>query len=969
MYASKTVCVRCASRLRLAVSLTHTHRSVAWFSSAADSAPELEATDTQHSQRSSRPSFTSHRLRSDSGPFRRPRRSLDHTPTSALALFNQVVQRSSAPSDDTPPSAGGGSDDNVGAASSAATDGLLAPTASTYALTEWETTAKLTELNSNALDPQEKLRIFEENIWPQIKKLRCRAPKTLYMNTISFLVSICDAAAEKGLLRVSLTVSSMLATMGKWDLDRRIQLILNLCHVLATAEETEVNRGAVVAELLEMWKHVSQLRRRSLALRREDRPVNQFMLPELEDIREDIERVSISSAKKSARATDPVSAHKSPTTRALANVFTQYELMQVAPLIPGLLATLAVLSDARVSDEASQVKAARLLRPVSAALKLHPANEAYIRAVFATGVLYPAAKLSELESYVVAQWPSVMTMLSSKHLERRPGRSGPWRHDTLQRFQEQVRRAYRTRNPEAVMSVWQNLKRQVDQHPALAQQLHDDPEFFDYWSFVWCAMQRLNNLQDTLDMMRQLHIQPTMRTYTSMMHGWKICKDVRRIEALWEKIMKSRMKPDAHIWTERISALIETGNPQAGLRALAEMYRTWTEALARSDGNAEKAATIAVQPSMEVVNAALKGILSIDRDAANDLLKWASNQGLEADTTTFNIFLRQSLRTATHDVAGVVESLLKAMKERGLEPDGATFTIVLEDLLGGMHGATADEQVQAVQQILSDMETAGLKPNREAYAKMLYAISSLPYGGAEAAIAAVQKHMAANGVTETPHMVTILLERALVAQSSPLDSGDKIRAFLHKHRLRDISQGDRTLWERIMGAYASAGDLRAAVNLFGQLARTGRPVTSLPCLESLLRALTWAADQSGAGPNRRRSSSSSSAEDGEEEYDDGGGEKGDVNKTANSLGLGDTKGVDYLADAREVVRVVLNYYKSAHLKNDLTTERVSRSWRHHFWYLAMEYSLLDWEVVPPELRRVLKGEGEGEGGRGRRAGI
>ncbi|KAG5964623.1 hypothetical protein E4U58_003122 [Claviceps cyperi] len=945
MYASKTVCARCTSRIRLAVSLTHTHRSVAWLSStAADSASELETTDTQHSQRPSKPSFTSHCLRSDSGPFRRPRRSLDKTPTSALALFNQVVQRSSAPSDDTPASAGGGSDDNVGAASSAATDGLLATTASAYTLTEWDTRAKLTELNSNALDPQEKLRIFEKNIWPQVKVLRCRAPKTLYLLTISFLASICDAAADKGLLRVSLTVSNMLATMGKWDLDRRIQLILNLCHVLATAEETEVNRGAVVDELLEMWKHVSQLRRRSLALKREDRSLNQFMLPESEDIQENIEWVSISSAKKSARATYPVPAHLSPTTRALANIFTQYELMQVAQLIPGLLATLAVLSDARVSDEASQVKAARLLRLVSVALKRHPANEAYIRESFATGVLYPAAKLSELESYVVAQWPSVMTMLSSKHLER------PWRHDTLQRIHEQVRRAYKTRNPGAVMSVWQDLKRQVDQRPALAQQLHDDPEFLDYWSFVWCAMQRLDNLQETLDMMRQLHVQPTIRTYTNMMHGWKICKDVRRIEALWEKIMESRMKPDAYIWTERISALIETGNPQAGLRALAKMHRTWTEALARSDGNAEKAATIAVQPGMDVVNTALKGILSIDRDAANDLLKWASNQGLEADTKTFNIFLRQSLRTATHDVAGVVESLLHTMKERGLEPDGATFTIILEDLLGGMHGATADEQVQAVQQILSDMEAAGLKPNREVYAKMLYAISSLPGGGAEAAIAAVQKHMAANDATETPHMVTILLERALVAPSSPLDSGDKIRAFLHKHRLTDISQGDRTLWERIMGAYASVGDLRAAVNLFGQLARTGRPVTSLPCLVGLLRALTLAADRSGAGPSRRRSG----AEDGEEE--NGGEEKGDVSTTVNSLGLGDSKGVDYLADAREIVRVVLNYYKSAHLKNDLTTERVSRSWRHHFWYLAMEYSLLDWEAVPPQLRRVLKGE-------------
>ncbi|KAG5987219.1 hypothetical protein E4U54_005088 [Claviceps lovelessii] len=925
MYASRTVCSRCAaSHMRLAVPQTHRTGTVAWFSSpAAEDSAAFEQDTTTH-RGSHRRSFQTPHKSPNSLSFRRAARNrLDQT--SAVALFNDVVQRADAGA-----SSRGGS---ATVPSTPSTMDSCPENVAASALGEWEIAAKMKELSEMSLAPREKLRYFEENVWAQVKELRCRMPKHLYLSASRLLMEICDGVAQEGLTSISLTLSRMLGTMGKWDLTPRNQLVLNLCHVLITRKNSSAERLVISNELLDMWKHLSQLMRSSQVQRPDEQPVcPQFVLPAVDEIMDEVLWASSPKTKGGRRLTQG-SVSFSPTTRALASILIQFRLEGAAEVIPGLLATLAVLSDARLARETLQIEAAPLLYLVAVALEHQPPDESYIESMFATSVRYPEAKLSEIQSYVVAQWPHVKNLLFSKDSAWRRGgyrpspsssSSSPQHlsspHSILGKFHKQLRIAYNTRVIGAVISVWQDLTAQLAERPDLGRQLRDEPELLDYCVFVWCAMQRPYKLQETLDLMQQLQVQPTVRTYTNMMHGWKMRKDWQRIEALWEKLVESGIKLDVFIWTGRISGLIESGKPQAGIHALAEMQGLWTKALASTGGDAESAASIAIQPTIEVVNAALKGLITVDRRAANEVLSWAGREGIEPNVRTFNILLKASFRSGSSNASEGVDSLLKTMMARGVEPDGATFTIILEELLGGMSDASADEQVQAVEQILSDMQGVGLKPNRETYGKMLYAVSSLPCGGADAAVSAVQRYMRRDGCSSTPHAVTILIERALSRDPLPANTGATIRSLLQQHRLTSIDQGDQTLWERVMSAYAVTGDVPAAMDLFRQLARAGRPVTSLPCLTDLLKALLRHHHQH------------------DDDDDD------------------DAKNASSTSDAKEVVRVVLNHkLTSAAVEGLSDPERDARYWRHHFWFMAMEYSLLDWETVPAELERMLRG--------------
>lgn len=843
--------------------------AAAWFSSLADAPSdppptarrEVASNEQQPGARAAAPAQSGRRRPFGQKPAGPRRSSSKASQESAVALFNDVVKKAEA--------------------SAAAAAVTRQPS-----LGEWEIAAKMKELGEKRVEPREQLRLFQADIWPHVKEMRGQMPKHLYLSTTQFLARACDTVAEKGQTGSSVPLSRMCGRIGKWDLDVRNELVLNLCHALVGERHPSAERNAIVEELIDMWKHISQLRRKSQG----HRSGLQFVLPTAGEIFKD------------ADAEQQRASNMAPVTKALASIFVQFRLEQARELVPGLLATVAVLSDPRLARPGAQVKAAPLLNLVAAALQRGTADEAYVEDAFGVNMRFPSSKLPELQSYVVGQWPHAVAMLADA--------DSPWRHgladakgpdggssSNLGTFHKQLRAAYRSRNTGAAVSIWEDLKTRLAQKPDLARQMREDPEFLDFWIFVWCAVRRPAKLQETLDLMQEIRVQPTVKSYTSMMHGWKMCKDVDRIAALWDKLVESGMRLDAVIWTERISGLIEAGRPQAGIQALAEMMALWKQAVAKR--GADGAAAAAIQPNIEVVNAAFKGLIRLDLGAANEVLAWAGREGIEPNIRTYNILLRESFRGDTPDD---VQSLLRAMKAQGVEPDAATFTIILEEVLGVLDDTSAAEQVHAVRQVFADIEAAGLRANLETYGKMLYAVASLANGGADEAVAAVQAHMRAAGFSATPHMVTILIERAL-ARDHRAPPG-AVQALLREHNLTHVAQGDQTLWERVMSAHAATGDTPAAMVVFADLARAGRPVTSLPCLTDLLRAL---------------------------------------------LAAGRPE------DARDVVRAVLQHKVRRAATDGVEVGRDARYWRHHFWYMARENGLLDWDEVPLELQSRLRG--------------
>lgn len=748
-------------------------------------------------------------------------------------------------------------------------------------VSELELIAKINHLVQRETHLYKEYEAFRKEIWPHIEKMletQTQIPKTIYEAASDILGKVrsqlCWVHGPDGPHAVCLEIAQMYESLGRQNLNTRHDIVINLCNSLIDTRHPTSRRKVLMKDLIGLWQHISQLRRRGEM----DKELR-FALPTPQNVVDDLDKIPGLEEENPSPAT---------VKRALTSIFVLFPPTHAEAILPGLLATVAFLSDKRFSNQTFQTEAAPLLHLVQIVvtrLKGGLTPEA-VDAVFMKRNSGVWAKQQNLRGYVNQQLPEITKLLLYQSDFWQGGLNTTMDPDmakgiSLSTFHTQLRLAYRTRNTGAILSIWQNLMAAMKNNPRLAQDMRDDPHLLDFWVFVWCGVRRNNKLQETIDLMHELGIEPTLKTYTAMMHGWKMAKDMSKIDALWSQLVESGMKLDVVIWTERISSLIDGRQPEEGVRALVQMVTLWKKAV--ESGHQEHA----VEPTIAVVNAVLKGMLRHgDSKKANEILAWAGREGFAPDVRTYNILLRETLRD---DKAEDARTLLQSMKQQGVEPDSATFTILLEGVLGRMGpDVTVAEQLAAIESVFAEFESSGIKPGLETYGKMLYAVASLS-NGSEEAIAAVQEHMRRGGFKITVQMVTILIERALSREPPDIN---KVRELLREHKLTDIDQGDQTLWERVVSAFAVARQRDEAMALFDKLTNAKRPVTSLPCLTDLLKML---------------------------------------------LEAGDTQ------TAQRVVTLVLdNRLKRKEQFNE-------RYWRHHFWHLAGESGLLRGANVPHEL--------------------
>ncbi|KAH7140641.1 glutathione S-transferase [Dactylonectria macrodidyma] len=849
MSASRAICSRCSSQLRsVAVQRLGAVARFATLGDPPDHSHSLQMQRHMNESEVQRQSF-----QSSTTPFNGAAKGSQDP---ALALFNDVVSPASneLPSGDL---------------------------AERRALGELEIVAKIDELLKKGLAMQEEYEAFREDIWPHVKEMPGQVPMPVY-NAVTMVLGkmrsqLSWVGGESG---NSLEVAEMYSKLGRSELRIRNDLVMNICYILIEVKCTSSRRTLLMNELITLWKHISQLKRASEVL---EKP--RFALPSTQDVLEDLNR----------QPNVPEDQMRPLTLeRALASLFLAFPPPQAATILPGLLSTVAILSDPRFSGPGRQTEAAPLLNLVRLVLSRlgSELNETNVGEIFRLKTRYNYKKQQKLRDYVVRQLGHIAKMLLYKNDQWQGGLASSMdpemaKTKSLSTFHQQLRVAYGSRNTGAILAIWQNMISSLQDYPKLGEEIRNDPHFLDFWVFVWCGVRRANKLQETMELMNELGVQPTVKTYTSMLHGWKMCKDTAKIEALWSQLIQSGLQLDVVIWTARISALIDGGRPQDGINALIQMVTTWKNAV-KSGHEAD-----AVEPTIAVVNAAFNGLLRLgDPQKANEVLAWAGREGFMPDVRTYNILLRETLRTDDSESA---KDLLRSMRRQGIEPDSATFTILLEGVISRMgDDASSEEQVRAVNHVFADIEAAKLKPNLETYAKMLYSVARLP-NGSDDAVAAVQAHMVSKGMKVTAHMVTILIERALTQDPPDIDA---VRELLHKHKLKSVDQGDQTLWERVVSAYSVAGEPDEALAIFDELANAGRPVTSLPCLLDLVRMLLDRQDREAA---------------------------------------------------ERVVSVALAHkLKSSEKFND-------RYWRHHFWYMARENGLLKRANLPEELIKHIAG--------------
>ncbi|KAH7308189.1 hypothetical protein B0I35DRAFT_361168 [Stachybotrys elegans] len=682
-------------------------------------------------------------------------------------------------------------------------------------------TSQVKALMGSSLTTGQKLDVFMTDTLPYLEKLRFHLPRHLYIITHQFVTDTCKAMLNHTTPGARLALTRIFQSLGYTRTQDLNFLVLSICHVLANKQVGPEDRRALTLELVSLWRFISTVRRSSSS-----RKHHGFVIPNL------------SALSKALEQESPTVPNMHPATRAVTIGFPQFPGAQAERLVPGFWCTMTLLAqegDARYL----RANAGPLLDLAATAIDFGnlAADVNYIKSIFEGASTFPGQELSELAASVQEHWSDVLSIPEKAPEWRKgPGSSGDASDARIDQklawVHKQLQSAHLARNLRVMSQVWRDFNEYINKEPRVLERLPSNPEFLDFWVFVWCAGRVDTRLQETLELINKVGLQPTVRTYTSMMHGWKLRRDKDKIDALWKVLIDSGLPLDNVIWTERISGLMELGEAQRSIEALAQMQTIWKRAHSHDPD------TAVAKPQIEVVNAVFKGTLDLDRQAAHALLDWASQEGIEPNVYTFNIMLRDHFRRG--DMDGV-RSVLKTMHYHGLPPDGATFTIILEEVFGNMEGASSSEIVDAVNLVFEDIKTSGLKPTPETYGKMLYAVASLPES--DTAIELIQQHMTSQGLAITSHMVTILIKR-IVAQPEP--DLQAIQDLLAKHGLDDVSKGDQTLWERVVNAYAVGGDSQRALALFDTLAKVGRPVTSLPSLTGLLNALVERGERSEA---------------------------------------------------------------------------------------------------------------------------
>ncbi|KAH8170729.1 PPR repeat family protein [Sarocladium implicatum] len=817
MLATRPVCTRCASRL-----------SLSQLATAASSSPSRQrllassystATAPEPPKRPRRGPKPRDRTRSSNGSETSSQEALDH----AVALFNEVVNPTRRDAK-TPTEPG---------------------SQPVQSVAEWEVAGKLKVMEEKQAQygPAERLYAFRTQIMPYFDTLDGPSPKHIFTSASNYLAQIASEVSRKGLVGFSVGISDMLASIGNWDLTIRNHLILNLCYILVSAKDRKTAQEAPLAliELIDMWKHLSQLGRDSQL----GQPLA-FTFPtteELEDRLGELMRRKKKRYSPEAQGIKVISTAQLRIAKALALPFRPSLLRSAEKLVPGLLTSVVLLWDRRIVGARVPPEAEPLLKAAATILHRIEIQPDDVAGILNSPSRIPIDRLRRLRFYVMGQWSQVLEALLSSDqtwgdtILPTASRSGG---SYLAHVHKKLRAAHQTRNLKAVKTLWEELKQKLEQSPELAFQLRKDTDFMDFWIYVWCVLGQDLYLQEMVGIMNTVGVEPTLKSYTAMMHGWKKssrdASNLTKIDTLWNTLRRAEMKLDTYIWVERVSAYVEYGKTQQAIDALGEMMGLWKEAV--SHGKEDEA----VKPTIEVVNAVLKSLLRHEKPAARTVLSWASKEGILPDVFTYNILIRECFRS--NDRAGV-PSLLSDMKEQGVDLDTSSFTIILEECIGSMGHASAPDQVQAVLQVCNDMDSAGFPPNQAIYGKMLHAVSILRDGGSDEAIEAVLDRARQRGFLITPHMITILIERQLSRDSGP--DMTAIEAILANYNIRNVlHDGDQKLWERVLTGYAITGDPLAAMRIYRQLRDSGRSVTALACLNDLLKGLLDAGEKTQA---------------------------------------------------------------------------------------------------------------------------
>lgn len=514
---------------------------------------------------------------------------------------------------------------------------------------------------------------------------------------------------------------------------------------------------------------------------------------------------------------------------ALSKVLQGYAPLQLRPVIPLLVVTWVLFNDAARCLPGNRATASLFLATMAGLVvrsKDSRTSPEKLMDIPKTLVPYVGHRWTEMHKQL-REWDDPMqSYLKHPTLIRKLDIAGSGRKHFID-VKNSLNKALSSKNGAMLERAWLDFfGHESPPSQKTIEELQKLPAIWNQFIMAFNALRRPQRAIEVWETMHAVGLKPTIKTYTAMMEGCSRGRNAAALENVWNQIVALKVPLDTHVWTVRISGLIQCGKPEAGLAALEEMARIWNDR-----ERLPALATQAVKPSIAPVNAALVGILRIDGvPAAMEILEWADRHNIAPDVFTYNTLLQTMVRRAPEQV----DALLDMMKEQGVEPDEGTQTTLIEGMGPFLRSASPGEKVETVKRVLSMVSgNDSKKTNISAFAKLMFELlkENESSAGIDVAVNHIMQQLWERRLEPTTHMYTILAEHYLNRTPPALDAAHQL---IETHDLVNKPQMDHIFWGRVISGFMGAGDVDSAFAIFERV-KNGNLTMRL--YEHLLRAL------------------------------------------------------------------------------------------------------------------------------------
>jgi len=426
--------------------------------------------------------------------------------------------------------------------------------------------------------------------------------------------------------------------------------------------------------------------------------------------------------------------------------------------------------------------------------------------------------------------------------------SGNNGHETRQvraeMFRKRIGRAVEDHNAVRVDALWK------ESHLAFqaggASEAGSIPSnVYAHFLMAYMALKRPNQAIDVWNEMIQSGSPATLGAWDSMLKGCGKARDPKSIEAMWQRMIESGIKPDTQVWATRIHGLTTSGYWESGIHAFRTMIKNWVVAVQQNHphGRAPELALLGdmdgiPKPNTQCLNSLVLGLArGRKHEQLAEVISWAKSIGIKADIYTFNPLFRTALNDGEIELAMRV---LQQMGGLGVKPDIASFTMLLEALfrevdtpsgldiskravsVSTTNAPNSTDKHEAAMQIFKAMEQAGIEANAWSFSTLINGLlkgSPLTGTGNIRAAHTVLTYMSERSIPMSSQIYTTLLTYHFSVNSPDLAAIESLwnRARADRHVFLDT-----VFFDRLIEGLAGANEIGRMMTALGQAGKRGK---------------------------------------------------------------------------------------------------------------------------------------------------